>query len=332
MAIITFWRGYTLKKLLLYAGMSMLCAAAWVMGGCANGSSGNAQNNALLLGLNKMTEEEAAFSIMTALPTAQETMQSSGGSKSVLSTKDMIAEISKKASSAFLKSELRAPGARQSVSLVVDASCEKGTCYTLSGTGACANGGTMTFNDLKMSLDMVYDEPRVSLSGAMDGSITYANCGGKCHSWLTYPDYVETVIDGTIAQNDQTDGTSIVLAGDILSGSYTMSRDTKGSRTVTAETVIVNGMKYTQVQLNCTTDLTETSQVSNQVYVTDGNIITVSGDYFETITGHVTIEGTLGPDNDVNAERIFNAETFRYHSSCRMDSENFSVSCSITKM
>jgi hypothetical protein len=84
--------------------------------------------------------------------------------------------------------------------------------------------------------------------------------------------------------------------------------------------------------LNGTTDLMETTRVSNQEYVTDGNIFNYSGDYIETITGRVAIDGTLGPENDITAERIFNTETFRYHSSCRMDTENFSVSCSVMKM
>lgn len=321
-----------MKKTVSCAGIVILCMSVWMMGGCANDGADNGQHAALLLGINSMTEEETAFSIVTAIPSAQDAAGGSGERSSVLSTKEMIAVINKKASSAFLRSELGAPGARTSISFVSDETCESGICYTLSGTGNCLNSGTMTLNDMKMSLEMVSDGDTLNMTGLVNGSTTYSNCGGKARNWLNYPDYENVIIDGTLAQYDETEIVSLLIAGDILSGSYTMSSTQKGSRTVTAGSISVNGMNFTDVTLNCVTDLMQYSQVSNHSYKTEGNIITYSADYVETITGKVSVDGTLGPDNDIVAERIFNTETFRYHSSCTMDADNFSISCSVSRI
>ncbi len=319
-----------MKKNVFMAGISMICCAIWMLGGCTNDPSGGDRDSALLLGLNNtMTEEQAAFSIVTALPGVQDMSQTSGGSSSVASTKEMITEMNKSASYAFLKSELGVQGPRESVSFVTDDTCESGTCYTLSGTGTCANGGSVTFNDMNMTLTVEPEGNGGTFAGSTDGSATYAQCGGNAHNWLTYPEYVYAVIDGTVTQNDQFNDVFVLLGGDVLSGAYTMSSTETGTRTVTSAMVSVNGMVFSQVELNCTTDLMRTSQISNQTQITEGNIMRMSGDRVETITGHVTITGTLGPDNDINAERIFNTETFRYHSDCIMDSENFGVSCSV---
>lgn len=324
-----------MKKRLLIAGISTLCLALLAMGGCADDSSDVGQNAALLLGLNSpMTEEEAAFAIATALPGTQDmTLSSSSeGSMNVVPTKEMMAEISKSASAAFLKSELAAQGPRETVSVVIDDTCEEGTCYTLSGTGICANGGTMTFNNMQMNMEMVSDEGSMSMTGNMNGSVTYLNCGGKARSMLTYPEYVYAVIDGTIAENDESVAMSMLFSGDIKSGFYTMSMTSTGARYVTSESVSVNGVNYSQVDLVYTSDLEQNVQVSNMTQVIDGSIYRFSGDYVETITGRVAVEGTLGPESEVSVERIFNAETFRYHSDCILDPDNFGSSCSVRRM
>jgi hypothetical protein len=322
-----------MKNIFFYGIIFMLCAGCWMISGCANDYSDNAKAGELLLGLNNnITQEEVAFSIISALPSTQVSMQSSGVSSNISSTKEILTEINKNASSTFLKSDLSSQGPRKSVAMITDDSCEEGTCYTLSGTGNCANGGSMTFNDVKVNLIMGGDNKKATITGNMDGSATYTHCGIKSQNWHTYPEYINAVIDGTIAQYDQFEDVSVLLAGDILSGSYTTSSVEKGNRTVSSESISVNGKTFSQVQLNCTTDLIRTVQISNQTYVDEGNLFIMSGDYIDTITGRVTVDGTLGPDGEINIERIFNTETFRYHSTCTMDIDNFSASCSVRNM
>ncbi len=317
----------------LIRGITILYVTVWMISGCSNATSDTERNAALLLGLsNSMTDEEAALSIIASVPNVKNSTSNSGGSKSLASTREMLSEINKIALSTFLKSELSSTGLHKSVEIIPDDSCEGGNCYILSGTANCMNGGSQTFNDVKLNIEMVMVEGNSVFTGSIDGTTTYAKCGNKTQNWLSYPKFTYTIINGTMAQNDQIAVQSILSAGEIFSDAYTISATENGSRTVSSESLSVNGIVFSQVKLTYNTDLARTSQVSNYTYTTEGNILKYSGDYIETITGHVSVDGTLGHGIDIDIDRFFNSETFRYHSECTMDIGNFNGSCSVSKM
>jgi hypothetical protein len=322
-----------MKKIFILAGITMLSMAVLMMSGCARESSDNGKAGALLLGLNgSMTKEDAALSIISSVPNAQTTMRGSGGSSNMSSTQAILAEMHKNASKEFIKSQLSPGGARKSVVITTDP-CEDGTCFTMSGTASCMNGGNLSFNNVKFIASMTMDSDyNMTMKGNMDGSISYAVCGMEMQNWSTYPDYINTVINGTIAEKDQFDYANSVIAGDLLSDSFTTASTEKGNKTVSSALLTVNGAAYLQVQLNCNSDLSRTTAVSNYSYSSVGNIFSTSGDYIETITGKVAVDGTLGSAGKVTFERNFNADTFRYHSECTMNMDENNISCKVTKM
>lgn len=210
-------------------------------------------------------------------------------------------------------------------------SCTTTTCNAvLNGTANCSSGGTFTLTN--MTLAMTFSS--MTYSGTMSGAMSLSKCAATGTDYFDYP----KLVGGTSSGDLTTSGTFGVsysnLTGTTTSFSATVTFSDDNTINSTAG-LTINGkatgaIKDLKTKSNLTILVSGTNIKSTTTTSGTTSTFTYSGDYADTVTGTVSMSGTVG-GSSVNQSKTYSAQKFTYKLNCTgtMTADSFTFDCTV---
>lgn len=213
-------------------------------------------------------------------------------------------------------------------------SCNTAGCNaTLSGTENCkpgdTNSGTFTTSNLQVVLTFSGNPMNGDLgyTGTMKGDMSMNKCQNTTADYFNFPSMTSSVTTGDI--NYDGSQTQTYANASMSGSSFSADITVKETSTTKSSNMAINGGAAQSVNVTQNVNLTVNSVASNMESNVSGSEATFKASYVDTLTGTVSVVGTVGGGN-VNVSRTYNNDKFTYDVSCKVNFQSGAGDCTIT--
>ncbi len=339
-----------IRKTVLFS--TVLLSAALVGTGCDQGNKNKDKDNAMLLALGYLSVQNSKNNQMavgavggvaaasSVVGTALASNGVSGQSYSYyLPAGSKMEHLFAAASQDYIKKQLN-QNAAHAIATASTLSISGGTCVftsgspststctnaVISGTGDCMSGGTVTMDNVTLSMSGTTNlaAGTITMNSTMNGGMTFNKCVVDTINFLDYPNKVYGSLDGSVTYS----GTN---SGNVTLGASSNTSHITDKSTLSSSGLSFNGDSAAAMEIATDMAIDRTYSISNATTSLSGSILSMVADVSDTLTGTYTVAGTVGGAG-INSTRTYNNENFHYHMDCTMDTSAMTGSCTITPL